>query len=369
MTSSPARIGVIGVGFGATVQIPGFQSEGAEVTAVCTRRPERAQEAAERFGIPHTFTDYEEMVKADYVDAVSVVGPVNLHHPMTMAALNAGKHVLCEKPFALGQGQAREMWQKAQETGVTAMITHEFRFASARMRVKELIDEGYIGSLNMALIRLANGPQRGFRPRPMSDRDDASVGGGFLGALGSHYIDCLRHWFGEVASASGQAYTHYPERTDPDSGSSVQATADDTFNFTLTFESGGWANMTGTNVAPFGPGGNIEIYGRDGTLVTPHTGNGYNPPPHGTLLGAKPGDEALAQLPIPDRLEPFADDRDDRLMPFRLLVREFFRGIREGTSPAPNFYDGYRCQQVLDAVRESSATGRVVHIPAEDDKP
>ena len=77
MTSNPVRIGVIGVGFGATVQIPGFQSEGAEVTAVCTRRPERAQEAAERFGIPHTFTDYEEMVKADYVDAVSVVGPVN----------------------------------------------------------------------------------------------------------------------------------------------------------------------------------------------------------------------------------------------------------------------------------------------------
>ena len=182
MTDAPVRVGVIGVGFGATVQIPGFQSEGAEVTAVCTRRPERAQEAADRFGIPHVFTDYEEMVKADFVDAVSVVGPVNLHHPMTMAALNAGKHVLCEKPFALGQGQAREMWQKAQETGVTAMITHEFRFASARMRVKELIDEGYIGSLNMALIRLANGPQRGFRPRPMSDRDDASLGGGFLGA-------------------------------------------------------------------------------------------------------------------------------------------------------------------------------------------
>ena len=125
--------------------------------------------------------------------------------------------------------------------------------------------------------------------------------------------------------------------------------------------------MTGTNVASFGPGGSIEMYGRDGTLVTPHVGNGYNPPPHGTVLGARMGDEALSQLPVPERLEPFADDRDDRLMPFRLLVREFFRGIREGASPAPNFYDGYRCQQVLDAVRESSATGRVVNIPPEED--
>ena len=75
MSSNPVRIGVIGVGFGATVQIPGFQSEGAEVTAVCARRPERAQEAADRFGIPHAFTDYEEMVKADFIDAVSVVSP------------------------------------------------------------------------------------------------------------------------------------------------------------------------------------------------------------------------------------------------------------------------------------------------------
>ena len=123
--------------------------------------------------------------------------------------------------------------------------------------------------------------------------------------------------------------------------------------------------MTGTNAAPFGPGASVEIYGRDGTLVTPHEDAGVNPPPHGTLLGAKAGDDALSELPIPERLQPFADDRDGRLMPFRLMVREFLRGVREGTSPAPNFYDGFRCQQVLDAVRESSATGRVVQIPNE----
>jgi len=106
----------------------------------------------------------------------------------------------------------------------------------------------------------------------------------------------------------------------------------------------------------------IEIYGRDGTLVTPQSG--VNPPAHGTLLGARLGEEALAELPIPARLEPFADPRDDRLVPFRLLVREFLRGVDEGTSPSPNFYDGYRCQQVLDAVRESSRAGHTVAIPA-----
>ncbi len=357
------RIGVIGVGFGAQVHIPGLQSEGVEVVAVCSRREERAQEAAQRFGIAHVFTDYREMLRMDGLDAVSVAGPVPLHHPMTMAALEAGKHVLCEKPFTTDQAKAYEMWQKAKSTGLTAMTGHEFRFASARMRVKELLDEGFVGPLHMARLWLLNGPRRPVRPRPLSERDDADQGNGFLWGLGSHYIDCLRYWFGEVESVSGNVFAHYGDRTDPATGKTVQATADDTFHLTLRFASGGWATITGTTAAPFGPGAGVEIYGRDGTLVTPHVGAGFNPPAHGTILGARTGEEGLAQLPIPERLEPFADDRDERLMPFRLLVREFVRGIREGVSPAPNFYDGFRCQQVLDAVRLSSSIGRVVAIP------
>ena len=362
MAADSLRIGVIGVGFGAQVHIPAFQSEGVEVEAVCSRRGERSQEAAARFGIPHVFTDYRKMMGLDGLQAVSISTLPPLHHPMSIAALDAGLHVLCEKPFTTDQALAREMWQKAEGSGLTAMIAHEFRFASARMRVKELIDEGFIGPLRMAFLSLITGPTEPFQPRPWTDRDDASKGGGFLFALGSHYIDCLRHWFGEIASVSGHVATHLGERSVPDSQETVQATADDAFSFTLNFAAGGRATMTGTNAAPYGPGARVEIYGRDGTLVTPHVGAGFNPPPHGTILGAKIGDDELAQLPIPKRLEPFSDERDDRLMPFRLLVREFLRGIREGTSPAPNFYDGFRCQQVLDAVRESSDTGRVVQV-------
>jgi len=362
MAESRVRIGVNGVGFGATVHIPAFQSEGLDVVAVCARREERAADAAQRFDISNTFTDYREMLQMDGLDAVSIVTPVASHYQMTMDALDAGKHVICEKPFTNNQAQSYEAWQKAENTGLTAMIAHEFRFASGRMRVKELIDEGYIGQLHMALLKLVIGPRGGFQARPLSAGDDDAQGGGFLGGLGSHYIDCLRHWFGEVESVSGQLNTHFGDRIHPDSGETVQATSDDTFHIVLRFVGGGWAAMTGTSAAPFGSGGGIEIYGRDGTLVTPHTGLGFNPPPHGKILGARPGDEALTELPIPDRLEPFSDDRDDRMMPFRLLTREFLRGIDEGISPAPNLYDGYRCQQVLDAVRESSKTGRVVRI-------
>jgi len=359
------RIGVIGLGFGSQVHLPAFQSEGLEVVGVCARHEEKAREAAERFGIAHAFTDYREMLEMDGLDAVSIASPIFHHYPMTMAALDAGKHVLCEKPLGTNQSQAREMWQKAKSAGLTAMVAHEFRFASARMRAKELINEGYIGPLHLVLMNIVVGPRRGFRLRPLTDQDDAAQGNGFLSALGCHYIDCLRHWFGEIESVSGQVCTLFNDRMHPESKRVVQATADDTFHLVVRFASGGWATITGTTAASFGPGARVDIYGRDGTLVTPQGGVGVSPPAHGILLGAKPGDAELTELAIPERLQPFTDDRYHSLMPFRLLVREFLRGIRDGSSPSPNFYDGYRCQQVLDAVRESSAAGRVVQIPPE----
>ena len=362
MTSDRIRIGVIGLEFGARVHIPAFQSEGMEVAAVCARHEEKAREVANQYGVRDVFTDYQEMVRMGDIQAVSVAGPVALHHKMTMAALEAGKHVLCEKPFTTDQGLAKEMWKKAEGAGLTAMIAHEFRFASARRRVKQLLEVGYLGPLHMALMRLVSGPVSGFQARPLTDRDDATLGNGFIWGLGSHYIDCLRDWFGEIETVWGHLDTHFGERIHPDTAEIVQATADDTFHFVLRFVEGGWAAMTGTTAARFGPGGGVELYGRDGALVTPHEGRGFNPPAHGTLLGAKTGEEKLIELPIPDHLEPFSDDRDDRLMPFRLLVREFLRGIKEGSSPSPNFYDGFRCQQVIDAVRLAAATGQLIHI-------
>lgn len=89
---------------------------------------------------------------------------------------------------------------------------------------------------------------------------------------------------------------------------------------------------------------------------------GPNPEPDGVVLHGKAADRATAALEMPERFRPFEDDRDPRLVAFRLLVRDFEAGIREGRSPSPNFEDGLKCQQVLDAVRESSRTGRRVEI-------
>jgi predicted dehydrogenase len=363
----PLRVGLIGVGFGTTVHIPGFQSEGLDVVAVCARREERAKEAAAKFGVPQVFTDYRKMLASPDIDIVSVASPHPLHAEMSIAALEAGKHVLCEKPTAVNADEARRMRDAARKrSNQTAMIGHEFRWAPQRAYVKELLDQGYIGKLHFVQGCLFMGPRRPVRPRPAAERD-LGLRGGFLWGLGSHYLDAYRHWFGDIVSVQALMRAQHAERLDP-SGKTVTTETDDTFSLIVEFANGGWGTLTGTSAAPFGQGASIEIFGSEGSLATPQPiPLAFNPPPEGKVYGARFGDDEgpdRKELPMPERHRPFDDDRDHRLMAFRLMVRAFVQGVRDGgRSPAPNFDDAYRVQQVLDAAVESAKTGRKIAIP------
>jgi predicted dehydrogenase len=131
--------------------------------------------------------------------------------------------------------------------------------------------------------------------------------------------------------------------------------ADDAFSFLVTFANGGWGSMSASFVAPLGSGVRIEIYGGEGAISTPQPR--ANPPPDGVVLGGRLGEAGqLREMPIPRRFRPITDGRDTRLAAFRVLAQRFRKGISEGTSPTPNFCDGYRCQQVIDAV-QGPATG------------
>ncbi len=361
MTGNSLRVGVLGVGFGAIVHIPGFRSEGWEVAGVWSRRRERAEEQAAAHGIDTVHDGWRDLVEREDIDAIAIATPPGSHHELSMAALRAGKHVLCEKPFALNAAQAAKMREASASTGLTAMVAHEFRFTPQRMRIKELIDEGYIGEPQLAAVQLLMGQPAGDRPPPMGWSGRAAEGGGLLGALGSHFTDGLRHWFGDIASVSGQVATLRPDRLDAATGRVAHADSDDTFSLTLGFSRGVTATMVASSVVAPSQGARILVTGTEGVLLA--TQRGPNPEQNGVVLGGKGDARSLEELPMPDRLTPFEDDRDGRLVSFRLLVREFERGIREGTSsPSPSFEDGWRCQQVLDAVRKSSRTGARVDI-------
>ena len=353
------RVGIIGLGFGAQVHLPAFQSEGWELAAVCSRTRDKARAAADAAGVKDVHTDPDELFTRADIDAVAISTPPATHHPLSIAALNAGKHVVCEKPFSMSADEAEQMRDVAERNKRTAMVAHEFRFAPQRRYVKQLLRDGYIGRFNLCTIELFLDRYVTAQPRPLTWQAYKAEGGGILGALGSHYIDGLRDWFGEVASVQCQLSSLRPDVLDAKSGKVVQAESDDTFAFTLNFVNGGAATMIASFAATPARGARLVVMGDEGTLIAEQ--KGPNPMDDGVVIASRKG-SALAPLPTPVQFAVATDARDHRLMSFRALVREFTRGIEEGASPSPNFDDGWRCQQILDAARLSSDTGRTIAI-------
>ena len=358
MPSTSHKIGIIGVGFGAQVHAPAFRSEGWDVAAICSRNGDKARKAAADAGIEAAYTDPMAIIGRSDLSAVSIITPPRAHHALTMAALKAGKHVLCEKPFAMNAREAEEMVEAAHKSGRTAMVAHEFRHTPQRAYIKQLLADGYIGKFQLCTIELFLDRYVTAQPRPATWIARQAEGGGLLGALGSHYIDGLRDWFGEIASVTGRLDTLRPDLVDG-AGKPTRADADDTFAFTVTFANGGTASMIASFATTPPRGAKIVVMGERGTLIAEQPGP--NPLEDGVVVASRDG-APLAPLATPSRYTPFKDPRDHRLMAFRLLVRDFTRGVDEGILPAPSFTDGLRCQRVLDAVRESATSGRSVSL-------
>jgi predicted dehydrogenase len=358
LTSKP-RVGIIGAGFGAVVHLPAFQSEGWDVVAVCSRNGDKARKVAGAAGVEGVYTDPIELIRRDDLDAVAISTPPRTHHPLVIAALEAGKHVLCEKPFALDAREAAEMRDTAAKQRRTAMVAHEFRYTPQRAYIKQLLADGHIGRFQLCTIELFLDRYVTTKPRPLTWQALKSEGGGLLGALGSHYIDGLRDWFGEIGSVSGKLATLRPDMLDEATGKIVKAESDDTFSFTVNFVNGGMATMIASFATTPTRGARIVVMGDEGTLSAEQAGP--NPTEDGIVVASRKG-APLAELATPSQYTPFTDARDHRLMAFRLLVKDFSKAMAQGTSPSPNFTDGWRCQQVLDAVRKSHESGRTVKL-------
>ncbi|MCB9101440.1 MAG: Gfo/Idh/MocA family oxidoreductase, partial [Anaerolineales bacterium] len=184
----PISVGVVGPGFWAeTMYLPALNNHPqAVVTAICGRNAARTKAFAEEHTIPHTFTDYQTMFASGLIDAVVIVTGNKTHYDITMKALDAGLHVLCEKPLAMTIGEAHEMTAKAKETGLKCLVPFTYRFMPTARYVKRLIDEGYIGRPYHLNMRYYTGYARDGEYMWRFDLGEA--GAGAVGDLGSHWI-------------------------------------------------------------------------------------------------------------------------------------------------------------------------------------
>jgi predicted dehydrogenase len=350
------KVGIIGASFAKAAYLPALRHvPGAEVVALASARMESARNAATEFGVPHAYDDWEAMLASHEFDLVCIATPTVLHEPQTLAAIAAGAHVLCEKPTAMDAGEAARMLAAAEAAGRVHMIDHELRFNPNRMRIAELISEGALGEIRHVDISNIGKTWRDSASRSSGDWWSlAEKGGGRLGANGSHQIDLLRWWLGEVAWVSGAAPVMVPDRLDPTTGEPWTATADDVAFFTLEMASGTVVQVFMSGVAAHNMGNATRIFGSKGTITLSNDDE--------RLLFAR-GGEDFQDITVADPNAALPGvNAGIWNVSVVALMQEFASAIRDGRQPSrgATFADGLANQAVLDAVRISGAERRWV---------
>lgn len=336
-------IAVIGTGWTDKVQIPAFQAAGLTVVAVASGSLERAREVAARHGVPHAVGDWREVLELE-PDLVSVASPPARHHEQALAVLEAGCHLLCEKPLALNAAEAAAMARAASERpGLLALVDHELRFTPARLKARELLRAGVIGRLLTVTARIATDDWTD-PARPWSWWSDRAQGGGVLGALGSHALDGIRWLTGEEPRLRGATLgTAYPTRRDRH-GEERPVTSDEICS--LTFELGGAVGTALVHAVALDEKVDLlTLRGTEGTLAIDTSLRLY------LGRGTGPLKEYRTQLPpeVPNRFRasPFA--AGTVLLGQALLAWE--RGDADALAQAATLEDGLAAQRLIDTAR------------------
>ena len=349
------RVAILGTSFGRLVQAPAFQRHaGFELVAIAGSSEEKTRRIASELGVPGATADWRRLLSEQAPDLVSVATPVDLHHPMMLAALERGAHVLCEKPTALDRHQAAEMRAAAARAGKVAAINHEFRFFPARLQALELSRAGAIGIPRRGEILGRYPIWTTPASRGMSWLSDRARGGGVLGALGSHHTDCLRLFLGEPRSALASVRVQQPRRgptaAQPEAG---LATADDACTVHYEFDGGRTALVDLDATAPY-RWERFEIHGSEATLRWDETG--YR------LWRIAPGREP-EEVEIAAALRLVPRDGDPALVaPFTRLMERLHRAMSGAEPMSPNFDDAVAVLAARVAARRPRATGARVDV-------
>jgi predicted dehydrogenase len=359
--NSKVGVAVVGTGFGEKVQIPGLQDNpNTAVVAVYNRDLAKAKTIASKYNIPHGCTSIEEILALPEVEAVSISTPPFLHYEMASQVLQAGKHLLLEKPTTLTAIEARELYLMAKGRGAIATMDFEFRFVPAWMMLSEMLAADYVG--NKRLIKIdCLVPSRADATRPWNWYARKDQGGGALGAVGSHIFDYISWLFGPVRRLSAKLITTIPDRPDPNTGEMKPVDADDACMLMLELADGTPCQICISSVTYQGRGHWVEIYGDRGTLVL--GSDNQKDYVHGFRLLAAPAGKNLSEVEIPHRLVFPKNYTDGRIAPFIRVVDNWVQGIKFGTAQTPSLKEGVYSQLLMDLAHKSNDTGVWVEVP------
>lgn len=344
------RVGIVGTGFGRSVHIPAFQRvEGAEVVGVASRDPQNAKAVAADTRVAVAFDHWQDMVASADIDAVTIATPPATHAPIALAAIAAGKSVLCEKPLALDAAAAGAMRDAAIAARVVHFTGFEFREINAFRLARERLQSGAAGEIRHVNVRwIVNSWAN--PARPWSWRADAEQGGGTLGALGAHVFDYLEWLLGPIRAVVAKLDTRVAHRPDA-AGQRRVVTAEDYCDLLLELHDGTPVNVLLSMVASQGRAHAVDIHGTRSVFTITNEGSqdygrGF------ALWEAKTG--FTTRQMVNDSSDPTDDAEDGRIAPFARLAGGFINAVRSRDLDArPSFEDGTRAQMLIDMARRA----------------
>ena len=357
----PLSVAVLGTGFGRKVHVPGLQAHPhTQVAGIFHRDPNQALSLAQELGLLRSWHRLEDVLGDPTVEAVSISTPPHLHFEMAQQAIQAGKPVLLEKPITLSVVEAEQLRHLADQRGVVVMPDFEFRCVPSWQYLDQLLQEQWVGQIRS--VNLTWQVQSRAQPdRPWNWYAQRDLGGGVLGAIGSHAFDMVAWLLGPVERLVADLNTRITALPDPDTHQPRPVTSDDTDHLLLKLRNGVSVQISLSSVTFSGRGCWLEIYGERGTLVL---GNGnLKDYIHGFQLRGAQGGGELQPLPIPAELQLPDQFRDGRQAPFMGIVGRWVESIRQGTPPHPSLEDGIYSQLLMDLSWRSYDQGCWVQVP------
>ena len=347
--SEEIRIAVVGAGqVTRSRHLPGFRSvPGVRVVGVCNQRRESSSRVAREFNIPKVYDSWEHAVEDKGVDAVLIGAWPYLHCPVTLAALDAGKHVLTQARMAMNAREAQRMLDRSRETPrLTAMIVPSPYGLTGEVYLRSLIDSGFLGPLRemhaFGMTSDLASPRVSLGWRQMT-----KYSGFNMLTLGILY-ETVSRWVAPANRVMAYSAKHVAKRFDPETNQPGRVGNPDSVQVLTTQEDGSVGTYRLSGAVYHGPGLGVALYGSEGTLVYDFSRD--------EIRGARRSDPALGPLPIPPKLRGGWQVEAD----FAAAIR----GERPVTHTT--FADGVRYMQFTEAVARSSRHQQPVELPLKE---
>ena len=345
MSDKPIRVGFVGAGGNTRLHhIPKLKAQpGIELVVVANRSTESGERVAKEFGIARVAGDWREVVNAPDVDAVCIGTWPYTHCEMTLAALDAGKHVLCEARMAMNAAEGRRMLEASRKKpNLVTQLVPGPPTLELDPTVKRLVAEGYVGEVQAVEVHATQQARFADGGEGLHWRQDVRLSGNNVLNMGIWYETMMR-WVGPLKSVMAMTRIAVPKRKD-DTGALHEVKVPDHVDILGKLGSGGVAHLRFSALTAFAPAPEAWIYGTEGTLRIE--------PGAKRLSGGRRGDKALAEITIP------AAQR----VGWR-VEEEFVNAIRGREKIAlTSFEDGVRYMEFTDAVAKSAASGQAVEV-------